>query len=330
MQKKNTLGFFIGCVALLLTSSNCGNSPIHPANDMSKGDLGELTDLAQPDLTPNADLSSVCPGQFYLVDRYKGVVLCRKDYDGGQPDFVWVGNLAEGAKFLSHTNDVAPFPNNSDGPSPYPLVGANPNFVKLLLDTTLWNNLLIAHPRMVALINGSFHDAVRPYSPAPFTIKQNGVVVSAGHNMKSEFNFAGYIRLLRIDHMGHRADIVDFEPDNYEANLTEFDTVIGGLRHDAQKLNPTGYTGRTMVGTNGAMFYVFSSAASKCIRGNDTDDGGYEILIQFGARPDQIFNLDGGSSTGLIRLKPNTQQPEVLVSQSARPLPFYMYISSAP
>jgi hypothetical protein len=79
----------------------------------------------------------------------------------------------------------------------------------------------------------------------------------------------------------------------YAANLWGFDTVIGGLRHDAQKLNPTNYTGRTMVGTNGAMFYVFSSAASKCIRGNGTDDGGYEILMKFGALPDQIFNLDG-------------------------------------
>jgi hypothetical protein len=85
-----------------------------------------------------------------------------------------------------------------------------------------------------------------------------------------------------------------------------------------------------MVGTNGAMFYVFSSEASKCIGGNGADDGGYEILMKFGALPDQIFNLDGGSSTGLIRLEPNTQQPEVLVSKGAKPLPFYMYISSAP
>lgn len=337
--KPHAIAWFFGFFSL--TAIYCANVPI-PIFDIDDEvqDLFVLNDFAsQPDLSIVPDMTPPNgPDGFKPVlwedkngNIYKGVILYKKDYEGGSPDYVWAVDLEQGAKLQSFVNPIAPKPYDTDGPGPFPMIGPNPNFTKRDLNEALWSETRIIRPKMIAIMNGSFFDNTRPYSPAPFTIKQDGIVVSAGNNMLAEYKQAGYIRLLRVDHAGARADVVDFnkDPTAYQNQLKGYDTVIGGLAKDAAKLNPFGFTGRTMVGANGSKAYIFNSAFSRCVKDPmKTDDGGAEILEKFGAKPDQVINMDGGSSARMI----GVDREGVLITYVSRtqngPLSFYLSVSS--
>lgn len=252
----------------------------------SETDLAENTaTLESPALEAEARTSS--SGLSVRTEVKEGGTELLDITEGGVHHKVIRLDLSKGAQLFSYTTPRTGMPDN---PGPFPMVGPNPNFERWDLER-FWN--LLSRNRVFVMVNGAWFDPKRQATPSPFTIKEEGVVLSAGHNMVSEFVNSGHILLLRINNSRQYADIVDYEPARYAAQLADFDTILGGLEEAAPDKIPVTYTGRTMVGVKGSVVMIFTSPWSTAANPR-VGNGGADYLKKLGAL--RVIMLGGGDS----------------------------------
>ncbi len=237
----------------------------------------------------NATATSV-PPDFHLVISSTGVALYRKDYPGGNPDFVQIINLKNGASVkLLHGKIV----NSGAGQGVFG--GNDPTISRQSLGQA-WNDFSSSNSNAFCITNGQFFSTNEDPTKLAFSLKKDGSIISDGygsHGNIEEYKNPNQKLILQI--WGDRADITSLTKDALYSSSAP--NIIAGLTEDADK-GPKNSTGRTFVGVDDGnsdgqyeMILIFNSKTA-------TQPDAASILKSFGA--DKIVMLDGGSSTQLI------------------------------
>jgi photosystem II stability/assembly factor-like uncharacterized protein len=225
------------------------------------------------------------PSGFNEILSDTGVKLYRKDYSGGQPDFVQVISLNQGASVrLLHGTIASP----GTGGGSYG--GNNPSFYRQSLQTA-WDGFKGSTSGAFCIANGQFFSTNNDPTPLAFPLKKDGTITSDGYGSTSEYPG----QLLMLELWSNRADIRSLSKDNLYGSSAP--NVLGGLSESADKGVYT-YTGRTFVGVDDAdgngTYETVLIFVSKYSRQVDAA----AVLRGFGA--DKVMMLDGGNSTQLI------------------------------
>ena len=217
-----------------------------------------------------------------------GVKLYRKDYEGGQPDFVLVVDL-ENARFESKAGPIASLAEGTG------VFGGNNATIARSSLTGFWDSLSASlGARLFAAVNAGFFSTGADPTPLAFALRMGGSPISDGYGSTSEY--PGQIRDLNVRNGENQAWIDGFSG----GNLTASDVapeLAAGLDVDADK-GPTNWVGRTFVGVRDAggdgtyrTVLVFCSSLA-------TQDWAEGILVGFGAA--QQLMMDGGGSSQLV------------------------------
>jgi glucosylceramidase len=232
---------------------------------------------------------SVCanqalPPDFSLVLAEPGIELYKKDYAQGNPDFVQIVKLNQGARVeLLHGGVVDP----GYGQGVYG--GASPSFVRQALPK-VWNDFSSDEPDVFCLTNGQFFVTNSDPTELAFPLKKDGIVVSDGYGIDEYPN-----QKLMLEIWSDRADIVSLSREALYASSAP--NIIAGLSENADK-GPNNLTGRTFFGVSDGdkdgQYETILVFNSKTARQKDAA----AILRSFGA--EKVIMLDGGGSTQLI------------------------------
>ena len=239
---------------------------------------------ALPGIAYANPLQQKVPPGFEAVISGVGVQLYRKDYPGGNPDFVQVISLAQGAEIALLHGDIAE-PRIGEGV----YGGDDPRMWAQKLEK-YWQDVFSTNEAAFCVTNGQFFFMPEYPTRLPFPLKVDGEIVSDGFG-KAQFPDQKLIFELWKD----RADITTLTKEAiYQSSAPD---IIAGLTEDARK-SPTKYVGRTFVGVddqdrNG--FYetvlIFNTKSARQIDAAD-------VLRDFGA--DKVMMLDGGGSAQLL------------------------------
>jgi hypothetical protein len=225
------------------------------------------------------------PSGFKLILTGTGVSVYRKDYTGGQPDFVTVVDLRKGS-LINLTGVVKDVPNDP-----------NDKIWRKRLGTSLgtfWSDAKAKNTSTrtaKVVVNGTFFSHKEDPTPIAFGLKVSGKVISYGYGLNE---FPGLNRTLSIDAATAKVMIDPYNKATFDGSMPD---VVGALDPAANK-DASRWIQRTFVGVrdddnNGivetVMFYS-SKLATQVWASN--------ILTSFGAS--KIAMLDGGGSTGLI------------------------------
>jgi hypothetical protein len=247
------------------------------------------------------------PVGFYPVSSAPGIELYRKDYPGGNPDYVQVVDLSMGGSVsLRHAGIVDP----GVGGGAYG--GANPTFNRELV-VDAWDIFRIQDANAFCISNGAFFSTDANPTPLAFPLKVDGVILSDGY-AGSEFPDQKLMLELWDDH-------ADIRPLTLESLYTsKAAQILGGLSEEADK-SPEEYIGRTFAGVldsdrNGEyeIVLIFNSQTTR-------QADAARVLRNFGA--DKVIMLDGGGSTQLV-----CQGSSYIAS--LRPVPQFLAVSSQP
>jgi hypothetical protein len=224
------------------------------------------------------------PFGFYLIDAANGVQLYKKDYPNGNPDYVQLVNLRQGAQIrLMHGQITEPRPAKGA------YGGADPRLTSLPLQT-YWSEASGLDPHAFCVTNGLFFYMPEYPTRLAFPLKVDGRLVSDGWGDQT---YPGQKMLLEL--WDDRAAITELSSQQLHGSSAP--DIIGGLTEDANKRIKAS-VGRTFVGIADLdgdsldetvlLFNSFSSLQS----------GAAEVLRSFGAN--QVMMLDGGGSTQLL------------------------------
>ena len=255
--------------------------------------------------------SQSIPAGFSLILSDTGVSLYEKIYPGGNPDYVQVVRLDQGAGIVFNHGEII---NPGTGKGVYG--GNSPSFDRQNLQE-IWDQAASAGSSVFCVTNGQFFSTDNNPTPLAFPLKKDGVMVSDGYGI-SEYPDQKLILQL----WGSRAEIA---PLTWEAlHSSTAPDILAGLTEDADK-GPANDTGRTFVGiddSNGdgtaETVLIFNSKTAR-------QTGAAQVLRDFGA--DRVIMLDGGGSTqlrcrsgALIESSREIPQSIVVLSQPAPPL----------
>lgn len=228
--------------------------------------------------------ASEVPTGFYLIMSANGVELYRKDYQGGNPDFVQVVDLSKGSQVRLLHGEIGGF---QDGQGAF---GGRDALFQVKALEQYWDEASTSHPGAFCVSNGEFFKLGETPTRLPFSLKVDGEIISDGYG-KDEY--AGQKLILEI--WADQVDINELSRDSlYNSSAPH---IIAGLTEDARK-SPQKYVARTFVGINDGngdgkfetvMIFNTRSARQKDAAG---------VLREFGA--DKVMMLDGGGSTQLI------------------------------
>lgn len=238
----------------------------------------------RPDASSINSPGGSIPADFSVVLEAPAVVLYRKNYQGGKPDFVQVVNLAQGASIESRLGKI-----DDPGKGQGPYGGDNPKIERQRLDT-FWRNLTESNPQAFCITNGQFFSPDPNPTTLAFPVKIDGTIVSDGYGI-DEFRD----QKLMLELWADQADIKRFTPEAFKSSSAP--DVIVGLTEDAEKRSED-YTGRTFVGVadpdaegRHSLLLVFNTETAR-------QRDAASVLRGFGAQ--KVMMLDGGSSTTLI------------------------------
>jgi len=223
------------------------------------------------------------PSGFYRILNDTGVEVYRKDYRGGQPDFVTVVDLRR-ATLRSLTGTL-----KLESEEVY-----SKKFSKFWNDAVA-KNTSTSKARVV--INGTFFESGEPLTEIAFGLKVGGTEISYGYGVSGkrlEEIFTGLFRTLSFNSFGASSSIQNYSSSTFNGSTPD---VVGALDVNADKGIDV-YDARTFVGTmdsdrNGIAETVFLFS-TKLATQNEADT----VLRNFGAT--RTAMLDGGGSTGLI------------------------------
>jgi hypothetical protein len=237
-----------------------------------------------PDSNPDGVQVEGLPAGFYLIKSAPGVNLYQKNYLNGQPDFVQVINLSQGATVkLNHGGIV----NAGLGLGPWG--GNNPTINRTSL-LTAWNSLKASSSLAFCSSNGAFFSVQDP-APLAFSLKKDNIRVADGYGSATEYPG----QLLMLELWANKADIRTLNKANLVGSTAP--NILGGLSEYADK-SMNSYVGRTFAGiddTNLDGIYetvlLFNTLYSRQV-------DAATVLRSFGA--DKIIMFDGGGSSQLI------------------------------
>ncbi|TES89552.1 MAG: hypothetical protein E3J88_05755 [Anaerolineales bacterium] len=234
---------------------------------------------------PSGNLQDVgIPDGFFFVTSAPGVNLYQKDYLGGNPDYVQVVNLSQGASVKLFQGNITDL-----GTSQGVYGGDNPKIVKQSIQEA-WNSFSSTYPKAFCITNGQFFSTNDDPTNLAFPLKVDGNIVSDGYGITE---FRGQKLILEI--WNDRADISTLTKDALHSSTAP--NIIAGLTEDADK-GLTNYVGRTFIGIDDSdqdgTYEIILIFNSKTARQEDAVD----VLRAFGA--DKVIMLDGGESTQLI------------------------------
>ena len=224
------------------------------------------------------------PPGFDLIVEEPGVQLYKKIYANGNPDFVQVVDLSQGARVTPMHGQIT-----SPGENKGVFGGSDARFLGQTLQK-YWSQLARTGGDPFCVTNGQFF--YMPESPTrlPFSLKKDGAILTDGYG---DDHFAG--KTLMLELWPGRADITPLSRETlYGSSAPD---IIAGLAEDAPKRIKFS-VGRTFTGVgdrdgDGALetVFIFNSLSSKQ---NEAAD----VLRSFGAA--KVMMLDGGGSTQLI------------------------------
>ncbi len=224
------------------------------------------------------------PPGFHLINSAPGISLYEKYYEGGNPDYVQIIDLEQGASLqLLYSEIKTP----RIGRGVYG--GDDPRLAYWTIED-FWNALSSEFTQAFCVSNGQFFFMKESPTRLPFPLKVDGEIISDGF---AEQEFVGKKLLLAIwsDH----AEILPLTKENFYSISAP--DVIGGLSETANKAGKH-FTGRTFIGLddpdNDGRYQNIFLFNTKTARQVDA----VAVLNSFGA--DKIMMLDGGGSTQLV------------------------------
>ena len=110
------------------------------------------------------------PSGFNQLQSDTGVSLYKKDYAGGQPDYVQLVDLSQGAAVMLLHGGIA---DSGTGQGSYG--GNNPKFNRTTLET-VWNNFSASTNGAFCITNGQFF-AIQDPAPLAFSLKKDGQIL---------------------------------------------------------------------------------------------------------------------------------------------------------
>ena len=228
--------------------------------------------------------STWIPPDFRLVRSENGVELYQKDYTGGNPDYVQVVNLRQGAKIVLLHGTI-----NSPGEGKGMFGGNDPRILSRPLQS-YWQELSGAYDGAFCVTNGQFFYMRESPTRLPFSLKVDGAIISDGYDAK---NFVDQKLMLEL--WDHYARI---RPLTRQALYTSSaPNIVAGLDEKARK-SIDHYVARTFIGLidrdrdgQHEIVLVFNTLTAR-------QKDAAQVLREFGA--DQIMMLDGGGSTQLL------------------------------
>ncbi len=233
---------------------------------------------------PTSARATSPPPGFYPLESQPGLELYRKDYPGGNPDFVLVVDLTrQTGVHLLHG------PMGDPGNSLGAYGGASPRFARQSLDA-YWKEFEARTSRAACVVNGGFFSTFEDPAPLAFGVKTGGSILSEGY-ARDEYPDQKLLLELWAD----KARIVPLN----EAAFKNSDApqTLAGL-HEAADKDPNALTGRTFIGLADLDEDGFARSllvfTSKTTRQADAA----AVLRDFGAQ--QVMMLDGGESTQFL------------------------------
>ena len=224
------------------------------------------------------------PEGFNLLLSSLGAELYQKQYPEGNPDFVQVVNLGEGAKIKLLYGQVQEL---RTGLGVYG--GTDSRFLSYSIQR-YWNELFRLSTDAFCVTNGQFFYMREYPTRLPFPLKVDGQILTEGY-AKNEF----LDQKLILEIWSDRADIVDLSEQNLLSSTAP--DIVAGLTEDARK-SPDKFVGRTFIGVSDnnrdgqyETVLIFNTQTARQLDAAN-------ILRTFGAV--KVMMLDGGSSTQLI------------------------------
>jgi len=224
------------------------------------------------------------PPGFYLLDHAPGVELFRKDYPGGNPDYVQVIDLSLGARLdLMHGEITDPRPTKGDWG------GADPRMTSLPIQR-FWEQAKFKDPNLFCVTNGLFFYMPEYPTRLAFPLKVAGELVAGGWGIKT---YPGEHLMLAL-----WADHADISALTTEAlQRSSAPDIIGGLTEEANKKAKFS-VGRTFVGVKDRDGDGFNETVLIYNTLTAKQSGAADVLREFGA--EKVMMLDGGGSTQLL------------------------------
>lgn len=247
--------------------------------------VGLILFAALPQGVSYADkLKPDIPPGFRLVLSEKGVELYRKDYPKGNPDYVQLVDLSQGAEIELLHGDIS---EPREGKGVYG--GDDPRFKSKSLNN-YWKDFSSANTNAFCVTNGQFFYMKEYPTRLPFPLKKDGQIITDGYGIK-QFPDQKLILEIWPDHI----DIQKLSKTAlYGSNAPD---IVAGLTEDASK-SPSHFVPRTFVGildqNQDGKFETLLIFNTMTARQSDAAD----VLKSFGAA--KVMMLDGGGSTQLI------------------------------
>jgi hypothetical protein len=242
--------------------------------------LGAYSPVLAQTSTPPPDV----PPGFFQVDSDLGVWLYRKDYPAGNPDYVQVIDLAEGARLKLMHGELKELREKKGVYG-----GADPKMTSLPIQT-YWQQVSAQEKEAFCATNGQFFYMPEYPTRLAFPLKVDGVVVTDGWGIDTYVD-----QKLMLELWDDHADIVELSQETLYGSSAP--NAIGGLTEEANKRSKFS-VGRTFVGVDdrdgdgsSETILVFNTLSAK-------QSGAAETLRSFGA--DEVMMLDGGGSTQLL------------------------------
>jgi hypothetical protein len=250
------------------------------------------------------------PPGFQLISSALGVGLYKKDYPNGNPDFVQMVDLSQGAKVeLLHGELRDPRPTKGS------FGGPDPSMTSLDI-TTYWSQTLSSEKQAFCVTNGSFFYMPEYPTRLAFPLKVNGQMITEGWGVNTH---PGEHLILELwdDHANIQAMT---QASLYASGAPH---VLGGLTEEANKRIKYA-VGRTFVGVaDRDQDGVFETVLILTTR-TALQSSAAAVLREFGA--EQVMMLDGGGSTQLLcksgwYIRSDRPVPQALAVIAASPPP---------
>jgi hypothetical protein len=246
----------------------------------------------------HAETTIQIPPGFTLINSTNGIELYRKDYQGGNPDFVQIINLSQGARVVPLNGEILD-PGTGKG-----VFGGNDARFAVRTMDQYWQSLANSSENAFCVANGQFFLMGETPTRLPFPLKKDGEYLTDGYG-KNEFPD----RKLMLEIWDGKADIRPLTQAAFYSSTAP--QIVAGLAEDANK-RAAKYVGRTFIGIDDRdqnhEYETILILVTKTARQADVA----EVLRNFGA--EKVMMLDGGGSAQL------TCQGQPLVS-SDRPIP---------
>jgi hypothetical protein len=247
------------------------------------------------------------PAGFKLIRSENGVELYKKDYSGGNPDYVQIVNLRQGAKIVLLHGSIS-----SPGSGKGMFGGDDPRILSQSLKS-YWQELSSEYDRPFCVTNGQFFYMKESPTRLPFSLKVDGTIVSDGYDAK---NFTGQKLMLELWDSYAR-----IRPLTRQALYSSSaPNIVAGLDQSARKAIDH-YVARTFIGLvdrnrdgRHEIVLIFNTLTAR-------QKDAAQVLKEFGA--DQVMMLDGGGSTQLL-----CQGQDIIASE--RLIPQVLGIVAAP